>query len=380
MRFSRRNFFEAGLATALTASSTDATAAPPCRTPLDARVDGFIRLNHNENPYGPLPGVEEAFKNTFAVCNRYPYEVEDAFAAMLADWHRVDPRQVLVGCGSTEMLKLAASSVLDPHSPLVIADPSFENAIAYATAQGAPIRKIPLTPTYAHDLEAMREAAGHKAGLVYICNPNNPTASLTHRSAIEAFLRNLPGTPLVVIDEAYHDFAVGSPGYQSFLDYPVDDPRVVVLRTFSKFYGMAGMRLGYAVFPYKSEEARAACQQMIAQRQMDSTNIGALKSGMALLKNLGGAGAVRQRILAQRAAFIEEIKARQLSFIPSVTNFVFFDAKRPASAVNAFFKKNNIKIGRPFPPYNTHVRVSMGLPEHMQTFWQVWDQMPRDLA
>lgn len=377
MTLSRRGFFGAGAVAASAVTMTpQALWATPLKPATSRDADGYIHLNYNENPYGPLPSMQEAYKQAFTLSHRYADDVEEEITKRLAARHKVSPNQLIVGCGSTEMLKIAASACLRPGRKLVIADPTFENLLDYAKVQGAPIAKVPLTSTYAHDLEAMLTAAGTEAGLIYICNPNNPTGSLTSRQNIETFLSRLPGTPVVLIDEAYHDFAVGLPGYESFLDKPIADPRVVVLRTFSKLYGMAGLRLGYAVTPDRSDEARTFHDKFAEQQQGVSTNIAALMCGLAALEDPDGAEAIRRRIITDRANFVQEAAKRGLAVLPSATNFVMMDARRPAAQVNAFFKERKIRIGRVFAPYNSFVRISLGRPEEMQAFWRVWDQMP----
>jgi histidinol-phosphate aminotransferase len=171
------------------------------------------------------------------------------------------------------------------------------------------------------------------------------------------------------MDEAYHDFVPVSADYISFLQTPVNEDRVIVARTFSKIYGMAGLRLGYAV------TSAANTKTMAAYKLEDSTNILALRAGMTSLEHDDEHKMAVQRNGFDRDEFMRQAATRKLQVIPSWTNFVMFDTKRPIRTVIDHFKKNNIKIGRPFPPMDTFARISLGKPDEMKAFWQVWDKM-----
>src|SRR6478752_6142633 len=263
---SRRSFFKtAGLGAPAAASFPKEILswAEPQRT---AQPGGPVLLNSNENAYGPFPSVL-AMKNPFQDANRYPDRGYDGLLDRLASLHKVKSDQVVVGAGSTEILKMAACAFTGPGKKLVMAAPTFEAIGSYGAAVGAEVIKVPLAATYAHQLAQMSEAVGKNGGLVYICNPNNPTASLTPRRSLENFIRELPDNVYVLMDEAYHDFVPVSADYISFLQSPVNDDRVVVARTFSKIYGMAGLRLGYGV-------TSARTMKLLSQHKLeDSGNI-----------------------------------------------------------------------------------------------------------
>ena len=166
----------------------------------------------------------------------------------IAAAHQIPSDRVLLGCGSTEILRMAACAFLGPGKQLIHASPTFEAIEHYARAVGSEAIQVPLTSAFAHDLEAMLTRVIPSANLLYICNPNNPTASLTPRKDIEAFIRKLPAFTFVIIDEAYHHYALGlRECTPQFIDHPIADERVIVARTFSKVFGLAGLRLGYAV-------------------------------------------------------------------------------------------------------------------------------------
>jgi histidinol-phosphate aminotransferase len=368
---SRRSFFKtAGLgAAAVAATATLPTElfswAEPQRT---AKPGGPILLNSNENAYGPLPGVL-AMKNPFEDANRYPDHGYEKLINQLATMHKVQPDHVTLGCGSTEILRLAASAFSGPGKKIVMASPTFEAIGFYGEAAKAEVVKVPLAASYAHQLTLMVEAIGKDGGLIYICNPNNPTGSVTPRRSLENLIRDLPLNTYVLMDEAYHDFVPVSADYISFLQTPVESERVVVARTFSKIYGMAGLRLGYAV------ASAATTRLMSAYKLQDSTNILALRSGIVSLGLEDEHRMAAQRNAADRDEFMHQAAMRKIQAIPSWTNFVMINTLRPIQTVIDHFRQNNIMIGRPFPPMDTYARISLAKPDEMKAFWQVWDKM-----
>ena len=371
---SRRSLFKTaalGAAAAATAGfpSDLLSWAEPPRAP---QPGGPILLNSNENAYGPFPGVVR-LPNPFQNANRYPDRSVDLLKQKLAKLHNVGTDQVVLGCGSTEILRMAATAFTGPDRKLVMAAPTFEAIGYYADAVKAPIVRVPLSSgSFAHNVPVMAAEAAKSGGLVYICNPNNPTASLTPRRTLENFLRDLPKNVYVVIDEAYHDFVPVSADYISFLATPVNDERVIVARTFSKIYGLAGLRLGYGVTSPQTAK-------LLAQQKLDdSANEFALRSALASLNDTDEREMAIMRNANDRAVFLHEAKLRKLPAIPSWTNFAMMDTFRPVKSVIDFFKTNGILIGRPFPPMDTWARISLGTPDQMKAFWAVWDKMPKN--
>jgi histidinol-phosphate aminotransferase len=204
-----------------------------------------IRLNFNENPYGPSPKARAALADCGPISNRYPDEAYRQVIAALAQKHQVNPENIILGCGSTEILRAADNAFLDPTRNVVAAAPTFEAVLDYARVLHSNAVLIPLTSGH-HDLPKMAAACTSKTGVAYLCNPNNPTGTIFSRVQFAAFAQAVPPTTLIVVDEAYYDFA-DDPRYKSAVEFIAPHPNVIVARTFSKIYGMAGMRLGYAI-------------------------------------------------------------------------------------------------------------------------------------
>jgi histidinol-phosphate aminotransferase len=216
----------------------------------------------------------------------------------------------------------------------------------------------------------MLSYASASTGLVYICNPNNPTGSLTRRSELQAFIGKLPAGAYVLVDEAYHHYVGGSSEYASFIDRPLNNSRVIVTRTFSTIHGLAGLRVGYAV---AAPEAAAALSDHGLANNLN---------GVAALAATAALGDTEQvRISARRNAddrqeFCNQANARMLRTIDSHANFVMLNTARPAVEIVEHFRKNGVLVAGPFPTFDKYIRVSLGAPAEMREFWRVWDLMP----
>jgi len=372
MHASRRTFLRRlGASAAVSLTPLQSLAASPVRfEPARSEApQGPILLNSNENAYGPMPKSVGALQSALGQANRFPFGFYGELTDELAALHRVKPDQIVLGCGSGEILRMAAMALLGAGKQLVQAFPTYEGMERYAHVVGATVTSVPLTHEYAHDAGAMLAAAKTAESLVYICNPNNPTASVTPRRDVEELVAHLPNASHVLIDEAYHHFASSSQIYRSFIDFPINDDRVIVSRTFSKIYGMAGLRLGYAIASPKMAE--------LLRRYATIINVNGLASAAAIasLRDSEGLAAAVKRNADDRQEFFNQAMARMLKPIDSHANFVMMNAHRPADEVIEHFRRNNILIGRKFPAMNTHIRVSLGRPLEMHDFWRVWDRL-----
>ena len=372
MAFSRRGFLRAlGTGMAVSAVPAIPTLSNALRfEPARSRRPGSpILLNSNENAYGPSRPVRETLQRALANSSRYPVS-NDALVARLAALHHVSPESLLVGCGSTEMLRVLAAALLGPGRMLITASPTFEAISDYASQCGAQTVAVPLDHQYSHELDAMLAKVNDSTTLVYICNPNNPTGSITPRQSIEQFVAKLPPEVIVVVDEAYHHFALRSSMYVSFLDQPLDDKRVIVLRTFSKAFGLAGLRVGYAV---TSPELAARLRPQVTDTGISELG---LQAALAALDDEAGLRLAVKRNADDRQEFFNQSMARMLKPIDSKTNFVMMDTHHPAADAIEHFRANNVMVGRLFPAMNTCIRVSLGTPPEMVEFWRVWDMLP----
>src|SRR6267142_2327655 len=278
MSISRRKFAQLlGIGAATVVVRPPVSFAKPTQsvtTPI-TEAGSIVRLSANENPYGPCPKALQAITESFGLACRYPDEHNNVLIDKLAKLNNVDRNQILLGDGSGEILKLCAETFTGPQTgKLVAANPTFEAILNNASANGAEVVKVPLTSTYAHDLPKMLSSA--KAGLIYVCNPNNPTASITPKDELRDFIATTPLQTTILVDEAYFHYA-DSPTYESVIALVKDHPNLIVSRTFSKIYGMAGLRCGYCV------AQRETIQRMHPHQMWDSVNIMALSAATASL-------------------------------------------------------------------------------------------------
>ncbi len=362
-------------------------SAPAARADRVASAAEPILLYRNENPYGPSEKVLAVLRESAASGNRYPRTEYDTLTDKLAALHKVKREQIVLGCGSGEILCMAAMAYLKPGKTLVEAAPTFPALGKLAQTAGIEVVDVPLNKNYEHDLPVMLDRAATSwfpqtalgatspkpslgAGLVYIVNPNNPTGSLTPRKDLEAFLAKLPANIPVLIDEAYHHFATPGGAYESFLDRPTGDPRVIVARTFSKIYGLAGMRIGYAV------ATPEVAKRLAAGFPGWSVSVVSARAAIAALDDVDYVRLGVKRNSDDRQEFMNQVNARMLRAIDSQTNFVMVNPMRPPDEVIEHLKKRNILIGPKYPALEKYIRVSLGTPEEMKIFWQAWDQMP----
>jgi histidinol-phosphate aminotransferase len=329
-----------------------------------------ILLYRNENPYGPSEKVLAVLRESAAIGNRYPRTEYDTLTDKLAALHNVKREQIVLGCGSGEILCMAALAFLKPGKKLVQAAPTFPALGKLAQSAGVEVADVPLNKRYEHDLGVMLDRARSSTGLIYLVNPNNPTGSITPRKDIEAFISKLPSNITVLIDEAYHHFASPAASYESFLNRPIGDPRVIVSRTFSKIYGLAGMRVGYAV------TTPEIAKRLASGFPGWSISVVSARAASAALDDVDYVRLGVRRNTDDRQEFMNQVNARMLRAIDSQANFVMVNPMRPPDEVIEHLKKNNILIGPKYPALDKYIRVSLGTPAEMQEFWRVWDLMP----
>jgi histidinol-phosphate aminotransferase len=350
---SRRSFARIAGAGVAAAALRPVLAATPVKA-----AGGIVRLSANENPYGPSPVALQAMREAFGTIWRYPDESVQELAADLAALHGVPKEWFVVGDGSSEILKLAASAFTDRQRKLVMAEPSFEAIGKHAQVHGSEVVSIPLDRAYGHDLERMSVPG---AGLVYLCNPNNPTGSITPKARVRAFLDSVAQSTAVLVDEAYHHYA-DSPDYESVIPLVKTHPNLIVARTFSKIYGMAGLRLGYAVAQPET------VKQLVAHAAWDSVNTLAIAAGRASLKDAAYAAEGKRRNRATRAQLAGDLGRLGYEVIPSQTNFVMIGTGRDVRPIIAALHDRGVDVGRLFPALPQHLRVTIGTPAQMKRF------------
>jgi len=321
---------------------------------------GIVRLSANENPYGPSQKAHQAMQGAFDQCCRYPDLQNEVLIAKLARINGVNRDQIVLGDGSSEILKLSAEAFTGPTlGKLIAADPTFEAILEYAKANGADVVKVPLTPSYSHDLEKMGAAA--QKGLIYVCNPNNPTASITPKNDLREFIAKTPKETMILVDEAYFHYA-DSPDYESMIPLVKDHPNLIVARTFSKVYGMAGLRCGYCV------AQKETIERMHPFQMWDSVNMMALVAASASLDD--AAQVVNGRRLNSDAKTFVTSALDKMGYkqIPSQANFIMFDCKRPVVPLIEALKKRDVEVGRLFPAMPNHMRLTIGKKSEMESF------------
>ena len=326
-----------------------------------------VRLSSNENPYGPSPAALKAMTDGFSLAWRYPDEYADMLAEELARMHSLPVEQVLLGDGSGEILKLCAAAFTSKEKKLVMANPTFEAIARHAGVAGAEAVKVDLTSDYRHDLPKML-AASDRAGLVYICNPNNPTASITPKAELSEFLAKLSPATIVLVDEAYHHY-VDSKDYESVIPLVKTYPNLIVARTFSKIYGMAGLRCGYCVS--QSENL----SRLKTHQIFDSVNIMALVAALASLKDADHVGRSRRLNEEAKKAVYAELDARGYRYIPSHANFMMIDLRRDVRPILGALRSQGVEVGRLFPAMPNFMRVTIGTSTQMKSFLSTFKEV-----
>lgn len=333
-----------------------------------------VRIASNENPLGPGQHVLDAIVGKFPEAHRYPFnarQTEGALITAIAQKFQAKNENVLLGPGSGEILTHSVRAFTSASKPLVTAWPSFENPRDTAKKIGTPVREVQLDGKLRIDIAKMIEAS-KGAGLVFFCNPNNPTATVHGKTAVADMvkaIRSASPDTLILIDEAYHDY-VTDPSYQSAVDIALSTPNVFVTRTFSKAYGMAGLRAGYAIGHAPTIKAIQAFKMPYG---LGTLTLGGAIAGWA---NQGHIDNERKRNTEVKAFTVKAFADMGISGTDSQTNFLFMDIKRPAAGFRDACRAQGVLVGRDFPPYEkTHCRISIGTMAEMQKAVEVFKKV-----
>ncbi|HUB80835.1 MAG TPA: pyridoxal phosphate-dependent aminotransferase [Bryobacteraceae bacterium] len=357
--FSRRSFGR--IATMLTAGAALPFTSEPALAQLskvDAPPDSVF-INSNENPLGPSPAARDAAKIMVDNGGRYLFNETTKVRNLLAQQEGLSAEHVKIYPGSSYPLTWSVLAFCSPTKPYVFGDPGYEAGGRAAHYIGAKIINVPLTRTCAHDVKAM-VAASPDAGLIYICNPNNPTGTLTPQEDIAWLIANKPKDSIVLLDEAYTHIAPSAPFNTSYVR---DGKDVVILRTFSKIYGMAGMRAGAAI---GRPDLLAKVDAYSQGNGMLPTT--AMAAAFASLSDPNLVPDRRKRIGNVRNDTFNFLDKHNFKFVPSVSNCFMVDVKRPGREVISALAKEKVVVGRVWPSWPTYVRVTVGLPDEMQKF------------
>src|SRR5260221_7730706 len=335
---------------------------------VEAVAPGMLCLSSNENPLGPAPAVIDGIKAAFGPAGARPGRYDGTQRPLIeaiAKKQGVKPENVVLGCGSTQILRSCTHLFTAKNRALVGTIPTYEECAGYAEVMGHPVRPVALDAELKIDLGKFADAA-KGAGLVFYCNPNNPTATYVGARATREFLATLaresPDT-YVLIDEAYFDY-VTDPDHDTHIPVAVDNPHVIVARTFSKAYGMAGLRMGYAIGHVDTIKKMADWD---AGAGTSSLNVLAMQAGLAAIQqDASFIAAERARNKAVRDFTMKWFADRAMKPTDSQANFMFVNIGRPAKDFRDACKAKGVLVARDFPPFEkTHCRISYGTMDEM---------------
>jgi histidinol-phosphate aminotransferase len=357
-RFSRRSFLHLSAAASAAAAFHGMTepmlAAAARRRP---HAQDAVLIDSNENPLGPCQSARDAVSAIIPLGGRYSDNLTDELVNLFAQMEGLNPDYISCTAGSTPPLSLSVLAFTSPQKSYVTADPCFETGMMMAGISGARVVKVPLTKTYAHDAKAMLAAASD-AGVFYVCNPNNPTGTITPHSDIEYLAANKPKDAVILVDEAYIHLAEAP----SALDLVKAGKDVIVLRTFSKVYGMAGLRCGFVI-------ARPdLLEKVVSRGGQNFMPVTAVVAATASLKD-AALVAERRRINATiRQQTFQWLDRNGYTYIPSESNCFLLDTRRPGKEVRDAMANENVLIGRVWPIMPTYVRITVGTQDEMERF------------
>jgi histidinol-phosphate aminotransferase len=319
-----------------------------------------IRLSSNENPYGPSERVRTAVKNAFNIGCRYPYAYAYNLEGILAKKYGVPPESVIVTGGSTEGLKIAGITFAANGGEIIAAKPTFLAMMQYAKMWGANINWVPVDENLGYDLQEIEKRISTNTKMVFICNPNNPTSTLLPADTLKDFCSSASKKTIVFSDEAYYDY-IETTNYPSMIELVKKGENVVVSKTFSKVYGMAGMRIGYLI-------AKPELAQTIRRNIVAMSNIFAIEGAKEALKDDEFYKFSLQKNAEAKELIYKALGHLNLKYIRSNTNFIFFKSGKDINKLGEQMLEKGVKIGRAFPPFYDWCRISTGTLEEVQLF------------
>lgn len=327
--------------------------------------EGIVHLVYNENPYGPSPRALEAANNAAKNGAYYPVRISGMLVDAIAEKNGVERDHVVISSGSNEALQAAATG-WGRFGRIVTPGLTYTDYVAYSKRQGVEFATVPLKADLSIDLERMAAAVDNSVSLVYVCNPNNPTGRTLDGDELRAFCRSVGKKALVIVDEAYNELT-DKPDYTSVVDLVREGENVVVMRTFSKIFGMAGMRVGYGL-------ARPDIASAIADRVMAWPNGVGMAAAHASYNDESFIRFSRDKVIEGREMVNATFQRNGIEPVPSQTNFVFADLGRNADEFRDRMLARNVRIRGGYGAYSTYTRVSMGRLEDLEIFDRVFTE------
>ena len=327
-----------------------------------------VKLSSNENPYGPSERVLNAIKNSFNDVCRYPYEFIQELQKTLAKKHDVPIESIVITGGSNEALRITGLAISNKGGNIVAGQPTYLALMSYAEAWGSEIKWVPVDSGKGYDLKTIKESIDQKTNMVFIANPNNPTGTLLNGDSLANFCEDVSKKTLVFCDEAYYDY-INEKDYPS-MDYLVrKGNNVIISRTFSKVYGMAGLRIGYLVLkPELADDLFGKYSPYGRPNIMAQTNVLAVAAASEALKDNDFYKFSLKKANEEKDKIYKLLDYLDLKYVRSSTNFVFFESKQHIDKLSAEMLKKGVRIGRPFPPFYDWCRISTGTSEEVNKF------------
>ena len=328
----------------------------------------IVKLSSNENPYGPSERVLNAIKNSFNDACRYPYEFIQELQKTLAKKHDVPIESIVITGGSNEALRITGLAISNKGGNIVAGQPTYLALMNYAEAWGAEIKWVPVDSDKGYDLKKIRESIDKETNMVFIANPNNPTGTLLNANSLADFCEDISKQTLVFCDEAYYDY-INEKDYPS-MDYLVrKGENVIISRTFSKVYGMAGLRIGYLVLkPELADGLFGKYSPYGRPNIMAQTNVLAVAAASEALKDTDFYKFSLKKANEEKDKIYKLLDYLDLKYVKSSTNFVFFESKKHIDKLSAEMLEKGVRVGRPFPPFYDWCRISTGTLEEVDVF------------
>ncbi|MGI9261877.1 MAG: pyridoxal phosphate-dependent aminotransferase [Woeseiaceae bacterium] len=371
IRFSRRQVMRGVIGGALGLAAAPSVLAQwdPRRIDPNATLGpkpGVVRLSSNENPYGPGPKALKAASEAVSKGAYYPFSIANNLQHAIAERHGLTLDNLLLSSGSNEALQ-AAFVAFGKQGKVVVPELTYSAPIGYASRLGVEVERVPLKADMSIDLDAIAAAVDESVSMVYICTPNNPTGIVVDGDELRKFCREIGDSAIVLIDEAYNELT-DNPEHSSMIDLVRDEENVIVMRTFSKIYGMAGLRIGYAM-------ARPDLTSEVRKHVMSWPSGVAIAAAIAAYGDTDFVEYSRDKILEGRAMVNETFRRNGVKALPSQGNFIFADIGQDADEFARKLRAEQVMIRGAYQPFTNFSRVSMGRIEDLKVFDEVFTRV-----